>query len=183
MLSTGSNPAAKIVGAVPKRMPTDQDTTIATTTESAETGMWYSVKKRTDSFGGRLSSALILRAMLGAEPRPTPTSNNQRKRAGYEGLPKKATDSDSSFQLPELEVPRLPFGVQVWFLHFKRFRSSPPSRRNKWTHVGLADKGRLYGWNQVGFHVGLENISQRTFCQARLHELFFRMNRQEHYFG
>src|ERR1700758_2048977 len=49
MLSTGSNPAANVAGAVPKSMPTEQETTIATTTESAEMGIRYPVKKRTDN--------------------------------------------------------------------------------------------------------------------------------------
>jgi len=49
MLSTGSNPAANVAGAVPKRTPTEQETTIATTTDSTEMGSRYSVKMRTDN--------------------------------------------------------------------------------------------------------------------------------------
>jgi Anaerobic c4-dicarboxylate membrane transporter len=57
------------------------------------------------------------------------------------------------------------------------------SLRHKWTNVRLSDKGSLYCRNQVGLHVGLEDVSQCAFCHACLHELLLRMDRQEHYFS
>jgi hypothetical protein len=61
--------------------------------------------------------------------------------------------------------------------------SPQKSRRNKWTNVYLSEKGCFYCRNQVDLHVGLEDVSQGTFCHARLHELLFWVDRKEHYFG
>jgi hypothetical protein len=44
--------------------------------------------------------------------------------------------------------------------------SAPAARGDEWTNVRLSDKGRLYRWNQVGFHVGLEDISRCAFCRS-----------------
>ena len=47
-LSTGSSLAARAAGTVPNRIPTSDDTTIATIADRPEMGMRYSVKKRTE---------------------------------------------------------------------------------------------------------------------------------------
>ena len=54
---------------------------------------------------------------------------------------------------------------------------------NKWRNVSRSDEGRMYRWNEVGFHVGLDDIPQSAFRGACFHELLFRMNRQEHNSG
>src|SRR5438874_13792772 len=47
-LSTGSSFAARVAGTVPNRIPTRDETTIATIAESPDTGKRYSVRNRTE---------------------------------------------------------------------------------------------------------------------------------------